>query len=348
MAAEATYRRPEIRKDATHNRWVIFSQARALRPSNFKSKSDANPKSNNQSECPFCVGHEHECAPEIFRVPADSTSDWKIRVIQNLYPALNRELNFPSCPSDSSHCSGDVAVSGFGFHDVVIESPVHPVHLADLSPAQVGDVLLAYKTRIDQLRTFDSIKYVQVFKNHGASAGASMSHSHSQIMALPVVPSAVSARIESMKEFFEQTGKCSLCQVGRDDLLIDESTHFLSIVPYAATFPFEIWIIPRYHSTHFHELDSDKAVDLGGLLKLMLVKMSLQLNNPPFNFMIHTAPLQVNPSQVPSTHWFLQIVPQLSGVGGFEMGTGCYINPVFPEDAAKVLREVLIEHDSSQ
>ncbi|KAL2535176.1 ADP-glucose phosphorylase [Abeliophyllum distichum] len=288
MAAEATYRRPEIRKDATHNRWVIFSQARALRPSNFKSKSDANPKSNNQSECPFCVGHEHECAPEIFRVPADSTSDWKIRVIQNLYPALNRELNFPSCPSDSSHWSGDVAVSGFGFHDVVIESPVHPVHLADLSPAQVGDVLLAYKTRIDQLRTFDSIKYVQVFKNHGASAGASMSHSHSQIMALPVVPSAVSARIESMKEFFEQTGKYS-----------------------------------------------DKAVDLGGLLKLMLVKMSLQLNNPPFNFMIHTAPLQVNPSQVPSTHWFLQIVPQLSGVGGFEMGTGCYINPVFPEDGCE-------------
>lgn len=163
MAAEATYRRPEIRKDAIHNRWIIFSPARARRPSDFKSNSDLNPNSNNRSECPFCVGHEHECAPEIFRVPPDSTSDWQIRVIQNLYPALNRELNFPNCPSESGQCSGDVAVIGFGFHDVVIESPVHTVHLADLSPAQVGDVFLAYKTRIDQLRTLDSIKYVQVF-----------------------------------------------------------------------------------------------------------------------------------------------------------------------------------------
>ncbi|KAF7115706.1 hypothetical protein RHSIM_RhsimUnG0048700 [Rhododendron simsii] len=142
-----------------------------------------------------------------------------------------------------------------------------------------------------------------VFKNHGASAGASMSHSHSQIMAL--VPPTASARLQT-------------------------------------TFPFEIWIIPLAHSSHVHDIDGEKAADLGGLLKLMLRKMSLQLNNPPFNFMIHTTPFQDTCSQLPYAHWFLQIVPQLTVAAGFEMGTGRQINPVLPEDAAKILREVCI------
>ncbi|XP_059647320.1 ADP-glucose phosphorylase [Cornus florida] len=335
-------RNPEIRKDAVNNRWVIFSPARARRPSDCKSKSNPNPN-NNQSECPFCAGHEHECAPEIFRVPPDSTSNWKIRVIQNLYPALRRDLE-PSLtqnPNPNPNTGGS-AMIGFGYHDVVIETPVHPIHLSDLSPVEVGEVLLAYKKRIEQLLSHDSIKYVQVFKNHGASAGASMSHSHSQLMALPIVPPTVSARMENMKEYFDQKGKCSLCENPLNDLLIDKSTHFISIVPFAATFPFEMWIIPQEHTSHFHELDGEKAVDLGGLLKLMLIKMSLQLNDPPFNFMIHTSPVEVTPLQLPYSHWFLQIVPQLTGAAGFEMATGCYINPVFPEDAAKVLREVNI------
>lgn len=192
-----------------------------------------------------------------------------------------------------------------------------------------------------------------------------MSHSHSQLLALPVIPPIVSARINSVKEYFDQTGKCCLCEVQPKDLQIDVTAHFISIVPFAATFPFEIWIIPQNHSSHFHELDNEKvsfnasnslfynlnsytnvlyttlqAVDLGGLVKLTLRKISVQLNNPPFNFMIQTAPLQVTDTQLAYTHWFLQIIPQLAGVGGFEIGTGCYINSVFSEDAAKVLREV--------
>ncbi|KAL3565075.1 hypothetical protein D5086_033121 [Populus alba] len=292
-----TGRRPELRHDPVTNRWVIFSPARAKRPTDLKSKSPQNSNPNDNSSCPFCIGNEHECAPEIFRVPSDpSDPNWKLRVIENLYPALNRNLEGP-CDEKQDMGVPGLAMGGFGFHDVV-------------------------------------------FKNHGASAGASMSHSHSQILALPIIPSSVSARFEGMNEYFEKTGKCSLCEVQAKELLIDESTHFISIVPFAATFPFEIWIIPRAHSSHFHEFDCEKMVDLGGLLKLMLRKMSLQLNNPPFNFMIQTSPLQVKESELFYAHWFLQIIPQLSVVGGFEIGTGCYINPVFPEDAAKVMREV--------
>ncbi|XP_062167702.1 ADP-glucose phosphorylase [Alnus glutinosa] len=336
-------RSPELRKDSVTKRWVIFSPARAKRPSDFKAKSPTT-QSKQQQECPFCLGHEHECAPEIFRVPSSSGPAWKIRVIENLYPALSRTLDGPFAQNHNPNASGsgDQVLGGFGFHDVVIENPVHSVQLSDQSPQELGEVLLVYKKRIQQLATYDSIKYVQVFKNHGVSAGASMSHSHSQILALPVVPPTVSARLDSAKEFFHETGKCSICEVRVEGLLIDESSHFISVVPFAASFPFEIWIIPRHHSSHFHELDGAKAVDLGSLLKLMLRKMSFQLNDPPFNFMIHTSPLQVPDSQLPYIHWFLQIVPQLAGVGGFEIGSGCYINPVFPEDAAKVLREVHI------
>ncbi|BBH06907.1 UTP:galactose-1-phosphate uridylyltransferase [Prunus dulcis] len=317
---------PQLRKDSVTNRWVIFSPARAKRPSDFKSKSPVNPNQQHQQQCPFCIGHEHECAPEIFRVPPDNP-DWKLRVIQNLYPALSRDI--PAAEEGNNSDSGRVVVNGFGFHDVVIETPVHSVQLSDLSPREIGEVLVTYTRRIKQLMSYDSIKYVQVFKNHGASAGASMSHSHSQIMALPVVPPAVATRL------------------GMSVGLIDVSAHFISIVPFAATFPFEMWIIPLDHSSHFHELDSEKAVELGGILKLVLRKMSLQLNNPPFNFMVQTSPLGDNASQLLYSHWFMQIVPQLSVVAGFEMGTGCYINPVFPEDAAKVLREGSSRYDQT-
>lgn len=162
MAEEKRARVPEIRKDPINNRWVIFSPARSRRPSDFKSKSTANPNPNSQQPetCPFCIGNEHQCAPEIFRVPP-GTNDWKLRVIENLYPALRRDLQFR--PEDEK-VQGDagVVVTGFGFHDVVIEAPVHSIHLVDLSPDQVGDVLLAYKKRIHQLQTDPSIQYVQV------------------------------------------------------------------------------------------------------------------------------------------------------------------------------------------
>ncbi|XP_047334487.1 ADP-glucose phosphorylase [Impatiens glandulifera] len=339
MASEN--RRPELRKDAVNNKWVIVSPARSRRPSDFKSKSDtciADSTNNYNASCPFCAGNEHQCAPEIFRFPADSAADWKIRVIENLYPALARDLDSPSTHHTGS---GIEVLAGFGFHDVVIESPFHSLHLSDLSAACIGVVLLAYKQRITQLMSNNSIQYVQVFKNHGASAGASLSHSHSQIIGLPVVPPLAVSRIASMKEYFDRTNKCSLCDLQSKDLLIDESSLFIAICPFAATFPFEIWIVPRDHTSHFHEIDDIKAVDLGKLLKLMLRKLALQLNNPPFNFMIHTSPLREVPLQSSSyTHWFLQIVPHLGGVAGFEIATGCYINPIFPEDSAKILREV--------
>ncbi|XP_066396807.1 ADP-glucose phosphorylase [Miscanthus floridulus] len=353
--AEAS-RTSEARRDAVFGRWVVFSPARSRRPTDLKSHAPTKPSPSPspgadspappKPSCPFCAGRESECAPQIFRVPPDGTLPWRIRVIQNLYPALRRDVEPPppppvlpegEAPPDEP---GERAVPGFGFHDVVIETPRHDVRLWDLDAEGVRDVLLAYADRVRQLGEHPAVKYVQVFKNHGASAGASMAHSHSQMLGTPFVPPSVTTRLNCMKEIFDRSGNCSLCEIRSKDILISETPNFSAIVPFAASYPFEIWIIPRQHISYFHEIDQDKALDLGSLLKTMLQKLSKQLNDPPFNFMIHSAPFGLSSSCLPYTHWFLQIVPQLSVIGGFELGSGCYINPVFPEDAAKILREL--------
>ncbi|KAL6008146.1 hypothetical protein ACLOJK_033652 [Asimina triloba] len=386
-SSSSSSRNPEIRKDVVFNRWVIFSPARSRRPSDFKSKSqhpNPSPTTSYSSSCPFCAGNEHLCAPEIFRFPtphssaSPSPSEWKVRVIQNLFPAIARirDGNSQLPNSESGVPSIICALPGFGFHDVVIETPDHALRLSDLSPPEIGGVLVAFRTRMQQLAEEKAVRYVQIFKNHGASAGASLSHSHSQMMSLPFIPPTVSARLDSLKDHFRATGECGLCMIHSKELLIKESVYFFSITPYAASFPFEIWIIPHAHSSHFHELDEEKmrqnmgtscqpdplnpplfelgyssgaklykqnlgaAIDLGRLLKTLLSKLSQQLNDPPFNYMIHTSPFPVPDYSLPYSHWFIQIVPQLSGVGGFEIGSGSYINPVFPDDAARILREV--------
>ncbi|CAN6464920.1 unnamed protein product [Victoria cruziana] len=257
MAASRTAQ--EIRRDTVFNRSIIFSPARAKRPSDFKSHQKPGEAAGNTTRkfCAFCKNHEHECAPEIFRVPPD-TLDWKIRVIENLYPALDRKLCMPN-PNAGPDFGGESVLPGFGFHDVVIETPDHGVNLSDLSAEEIGDVLLAYRDRITQLAGIESVKYVQVFKNHGASAGASMSHSHSQLMSLPFVPASVSARLDSARENFCRTGKCLLCEIKSEELLVGESGHFFALVPFAASLPFEIWIIPRLHASHFEEIDPEKV-----------------------------------------------------------------------------------------
>ncbi|XP_078441753.1 putative galactose-1-phosphate uridyltransferase [Wolffia australiana] len=330
-------RRCEMRKDAVFGQWVIFSPARGRRPSDFKSSSSSYSTTTHLNSCPFCIGRERDCAPEIFRVP-NGAPEWKLRVIQNLYPALHRDEEPPGLnPQEKS------IIVGYGFHDVIIETPYHDVHLSDLSATEAAEVLMAYKERFLQLSALGDVEYVQVFKNHGASAGASMSHSHSQIIGMPVIPPTVSSRLRSMKENYLQTGRCGLCEAWSQDILIHQSVYFSSIVPMAASYPFEVWIVPRHHLSHFHEIEREEAVDFGGALTGMLRRISKQLNDPPFNFMIHTSPFGLSSASFPFAHWFLQIIPRLSGVGGFELGSGCYINPVFPEDAAKLLREVNLD-----
>ncbi|XP_057824734.2 ADP-glucose phosphorylase isoform X4 [Cryptomeria japonica] len=303
----------ELRHDSILNKWVIISPARGKRPSDFKST--VNTSNQSAGPCPFCLHHEHECAPEIFRIP-ENVSEWKVRVIKNLYPAVSMENREKEPHIDS--CAD--TLPGFGSHDVIIETPDHAMTLAIMPDLNIFDVLCAYRTRIQQLAGNLHIKYIQVFKNHGETAGASMKHSHSQIIALPIVPSNVVTRLNNAKEYFTRTMKCNL-----------------------SSFPFETWIAPKEHASRYEQIEDEQAMDLAYILRRVLQKLNHQLGNPPYNYMIHSSPL--GESYEPSyCHWFIQLVPQLTRLGGFEIASGCYINPIFPENIATILRGVNLQN----
>ncbi|XP_057824732.2 ADP-glucose phosphorylase isoform X2 [Cryptomeria japonica] len=221
----------ELRHDSILNKWVIISPARGKRPSDFKST--VNTSNQSAGPCPFCLHHEHECAPEIFRIP-ENVSEWKVRVIKNLYPAVSMENREKEPHIDS--CAD--TLPGFGSHDVIIETPDHAMTLAIMPDLNIFDVLCAYRTRIQQLAGNLHIKYIQVFKNHGETAGASMKHSHSQIIALPIVPSNVVTRLNNAKEYFTRTMKCNL-----------------------SSFPFETWIAPKEHASRYEQIEDEQDAD---------------------------------------------------------------------------------------
>ncbi|GLJ44695.1 hypothetical protein SUGI_0939680 [Cryptomeria japonica] len=330
----------ELRHDSILNKWVIISPARGKCPSDFKST--VNTSNQSASPCPFCLHHEHECAPKIFRIP-ENVSEWKLRDKKSLPSCVNGEQRIK--PHIDS-CAD--TLPRFGSHDVIIETPDHAMTLAIMLDLNIFDVLCAYRTRIQQLASNPHIKYIQVFKNHGETTRASMKHSHSQIIALPIVPSNVVTQLNNAKEYFTRTMNCNLYEYLRSEiqsknLSLEESSHFISFVPFAASFPFETWIAPKDHASCYEQIEDEQAMDLAYILRRVLQKLNHQLGNPPYNYMIHSSPLRE--SYEPSyCHWFIQIMPQLTHLGGFEIASGCYINPIFLENITTILRGVNLQN----
>jgi UDPglucose--hexose-1-phosphate uridylyltransferase len=328
---------PELRKDPIHGRWVIISTERGRRPSDFVKEQSRTIG----GFCPLCEGNEDKTPPEIlaFRengTPAN-TPGWTLRVVSNKFPALliegklNRE-------GDGIYDK----MSGLGAHEVVIETPQHYETLATLPLKAVKNVLWAYRERMIDLMRDQRLRYVMVFKNHGVTAGASLEHSHSQIIALPIVPRRVSEEIEGAKSYFNYKERCVFCDILRQELqqksrMIDENEAFLSIAPFASRFPFETWILPKVHYPSFERMESYLYDQAAQILSNTLKKLHQVLNDPPYNYIIHTS--SSPEADHDHYHWHFEIMPKLTKVAGFEWGTGFYINPTPPEEAARYLRE---------
>ena len=328
---------PELRKDPIHGRWVIISTERGRRPSDFVTEQSRM----TGGFCPLCEGNEDKTPPEIlaFRengTPAN-TPGWTLRVVSNKFPALliegklNRE-------GDGIYDK----MSGLGAHEVVIETPQHYETLATLPLKAVKNVLWAYRERMIDLMRDQRLRYVMVFKNHGVTAGASLEHSHSQIIALPIIPRRVSEEIEGAKSYFNYKERCVFCDILRQELqqksrMIDENEAFLSIAPFASRFPFETWILPKVHYPSFERMESYLYDQAAQILSSTLKKLHQVLNDPPYNYIIHTS--SSPEADHDHYHWHFEIMPKLTKVAGFEWGTGFYINPTPPEEAARYLRE---------
>ncbi len=332
---------PELRKDPVTGRWVIIATDRAKRPSDFVREK---VEIRGLGFCPFCNGNESKTPPEIQAYRSDGsfrdTPGWTLRVVPNKFPALGIE--------GTLNRQGEGLydkMNGVGAHEVIIETPNHQMTLATMPARLIEDVLWAYRDRIVDLKKDRRFKYMLIFKNHGEAAGASLEHTHSQLIALPVVPKRVLEEVESAKEYYTDKERCIFCDIIRQEeesgiRLISENEYFIALAPFAPRFPFEMWITPKVHQSAFEESRKNDFEQLASVLKDMLTRLDRVLDHPAYNYIIHTSPVPESSNDY--YHWHLEIMPKLTKVAGFEWGTGFYINPTPPEESAKFLREAAV------
>jgi UDPglucose--hexose-1-phosphate uridylyltransferase len=331
---------PELRKDPIVGRWVIIATERTRRPQDFHAV--AEPR---RGVCPFCPGQEAMTPPELLASrPSDgpgaraNAPGWRLRVFPNKFPALRVEGELER--------AGDGIydlISGIGAHEVIVETPEHTRRFSDLSEEDIVAVLAAWRERMIDLSRDLRLKYVMVFKNHGSAAGATLDHPHSQLIALPIVPKVVIEEMKGAREHWRHKERCVFCDIVRQELreqtrLVYENASFVAIEPYAPKFPFETWILPRAHRARFEQCSNEDFAQLANALKTSIHKLDVALGDPPYNFILHTTPL--HEKDPPHYHWHIEIMPTLIQVAGFEWGSGFYINPTPPEEAARFLREI--------
>jgi UDPglucose--hexose-1-phosphate uridylyltransferase len=329
---------PELRKDPVIGRWVIISGERGKRPSDFAIEKEIQ----EVSFCPFCAGQEDKTPPEIVAYREENSKadspGWWVRVVPNKFPILQIEGHLNRVGEGMYD-----RMNGVGAHEVIIETPDHHKEIFELEDKRIEDILWIYRDRIIDLKKDVRFQYILIFKNRGIAAGASLSHPHSQLIATPIVPKRVKEEIRGAKSYYEYKERCVFCDIVRQEIntrerLIIENEDFVAIEPFAPRFPFETWILPKVHNCSFENIQKKEVSNLAQVLKDILERINKVLDNPPFNYIIHSAPL--NSSNLSYYHWHIEIIPKLTKVAGFEWGTGFYINPTPPEEAARFLREV--------
>ena len=338
---------PDLRKDPIVGRWVIIAHERARRPHDFKG--DVQAAAEPHGVCPFCEGKEHETPPEVLsyrdRGTRPDSPGWRVRVVPNRFPALKIE----GLLNKRGEGIYDM-MAGVGAHEVIIENPRHVLSMAELDEENIREVLWVYRDRLVDLKRDSRFVHGMLFKNVGAAAGASLEHSHSQLIVTPIVPISVAEEMTGSLEFYKYRGRCIYCdmvhqEIATEKRVVLDTSHFTAFCPYASRFPFETWIVPKQHSSHYENIPKSGVDDLASVLRQVLKKLEIALDYPPYNYIIHTAPF--DHLELTHYHWHLEIIPRLTKIAGFEWGTGFYINPVPPEDSARFLREAGTEGPSA-
>ncbi|HOP75969.1 MAG: galactose-1-phosphate uridylyltransferase [Thermogutta sp.] len=328
-------RNAELRQDPITGKWVIISPQRAERPQEF----DTRPRRIRHGPCPFCPGNEELTPPATLIKPNVSASpqepSWKVRVVPNKYPAL---VDSEDCAIESGIYRGR---TGLGVHEVLIETPRHVQGISDLTAEEMLDVVEVLMSRLAALKSKEHLRYVMVFKNVGPLAGASVEHTHSQIIATPVIPPTIEAELAGTGEFFRGHQSCIYCQIVQYEIAkavrtVQITPHFLAMCPFAARFPYETWILPRQHNARFSDLERGLWGELIQITKDLIQRIEQTIPGVGYNVILHDAPLH---DDVPFYHWHIEILPSTARPAGFEWGSGVHINSVFPEFAARSLRE---------
>lgn len=328
---------PEFRQNPITREWVIIATERARRPDQFAAKEKPARLPSYVATCPFCPGNEHMTPPETFRLAAGD--GWLVRAVPNKFSVLATEGGHWRRIEGLKR-----SAAGVGKHEVIVETPDHSLTTALLSLTQVENIVRSYKERYLELASSNGgIELVTIFKNHGAGAGTSLEHPHSQLIATPIISPQVRSRLEETLRHFDEAGECIFCHLLRDELeegtrVITQNEHFVAYIPYAQLSPFALLIFPKRHMAAFSEIGDDEIAGLARILKDVLARLYHGLQNPDFNYTIRTAPCENR--YVRYYHWYVSVIPRLTKVAGFELGSGFFVNVTLPEANAEFLRNV--------
>jgi len=328
---------PELRQNFFTKEWVIIATERAKRPEELATHRAAQSTPQFVESCPFCPGNESKTPPEVMRMG----EPWEVRVIPNKFAALSSEVQ----PTRGlQHLRR--RIQGFGFHEVIIDTPDHSQCMALMSDEHVGKVLIAYKQRYNTLSADHRVNHITIFKNHGLDAGASLQHGHSQLIATPVIPSQVRQRLHEALRHYDDAGECMFChmverEVEEQTRVVLKNEHFVAMEEFASATPFATHVFPLRHMASFGDITETEIMSLARMLRVLLAKIYVGLENPDLNFTIRSGPAEYAGAR--HFHWYVSVIPRLTRVAGFELGSGMFINTVLPEAAAEFLRQVSID-----
>lgn len=336
---------PEFRRDPVCGRWAVVAPARAHRPMTLEGAEPRHRRNGERQPCPFCPGQEHNTPNEVLahRDPGSAPNGpgWQLRVVPNRFPAVRPDVGEMLCETEGMVY---LTTPGLGRSEVLIECPDHLPDPTGLSVEQFAAVFRAYRDRIHTLTGDPRLHYVCVFKNVGAESGASLGHTHSQLIAMPVVPGLITAELAGAEVFYDRRRRCVFCELAARELasgerVIARTEQFLAMAAFAPRFAYEFWVLPLVHHDRYETITDAAAHELAALMKRVLTALDRVLNEPAYNWFIHTTPLRS--ADLPYYHWHIEVVPRTARPAGLEWGFGCFITTIAPEAAAAQLRAAL-------
>lgn len=329
----------ELRQDPTTREWVIIAPERAKRPQQTARKRIAAKLPAWDATCPFCTGNESQTPEEVSRLPATSQGpDWDVRVVPNRFAALMPDGD------TTRYRDGHFfhKMNGFGVHEVIIENPAHNVSMGLMTYEQLEKVLITYQERYNDLKKNRQLKFITIFKNHGWASGTSLVHPHSQLVGTPIMAPHYHRKFDVAHDYNADTGSCLYCdlldqELSEDKRVIARTDQFTVFHPFASRVPFETWIVPNEHSASFGLFPLAHFSELARIMKDTLFCLHQELDDPAFNLMVDTSTTE--DEEDPYYHWHIRIVPRITTIAGFEMGSGIYVNTALPEQTAVTARQ---------
>jgi UDPglucose--hexose-1-phosphate uridylyltransferase len=338
---------------------VLVATARSMRPKKEEVPAPRDARAHVDA-CPFCRGNEAMTPPAIAAIP--TSDDWDIRIVENLYPILGDDRTNTNLAFGLQQI-----IDGYGRHEVIIDHHSHGIRLCEMSEAHLALLFSTYRERMEQLyRSNNRLRYVLTFKNFGPAAGASIAHTHSQIIAMPVVPDNVQAEVRNSRLYYQKTHHCIFCsmidealtfettiydrqsgevrkRINVGQFVIERGNRFIAIKPFASRFEWEVSILPLFHAGDFVSMQREDFLDFARVLRRTMARINAVLGGVQYNYFLHSLPhgSEYADSHA-SYHWHIEICPRTSIPTGFELGSGLFVNTVSPEEAAEKLRGVAL------